>query len=111
MSLEDLNKKLHSRPEDSDPDQKEIIPPETGASLDPAAPIETPAAPEIPLGEAWGGNEKREEPVIPGVTFHKPLFRIPRSLLSLSVLSLSFRSVPEFSSKQVVGSLRPRMFR
>lgn len=89
MSLEDLNKKLHSRPEDSDPDQKEIIPPETEASLDPAAPIESPTAPEIPLGEAWGGNEKREEPVIPGVTFHKPLFRIPRKLaLALGALAL-----------------------
>ena len=75
MSLSDINEKLHSRSEEPKVKKEEVFPETPGTSTH-------PAAPDIPLtlGEAWGGNEKREEPVAPGLPSHNPLLRIPRKV-------------------------------
>lgn len=87
MSLEDINKKLHSRAADSDGGKQDGLLVTPGISALPTS--EPKPASDVPLGEAWGGEEKHEVPISPEVPLETPRFRIPRKLaIGLGIVAL-----------------------
>jgi|GEM_PF-739223 len=82
MSLADINEELHRRSQPSDAADGKAVPPAPSfsVSLKPATSEETP---DVPLGEAWGGQEKREELISSDETYHRPLLRIPKKVALL----------------------------
>lgn len=83
MSLEDINKKLHSR-DDDQVSEGSII-----ENLPTPPAVGLPESPEVPLGEAWGGDVKVAEPIISGAPVRNPFLRIPRKLvLTIAALAL-----------------------
>ncbi len=75
MSLTEVNEELHRRsreadptlPGDADTQSRSVLP----------EPTSVPVA-SVPLGDAWGGKETREEPVAPGMKFYNPIGHLPR---------------------------------
>lgn len=82
MSLARINEELHRQSRDT----------ETPMPGDPIRPIQPKSAlpdpvdaplPDVPLGDAWGGKEKRDEPVAPGLKSRNPFARLPKKVALL----------------------------
>lgn len=88
MSLENLNKELHSRV-DEEKLKEPVASPAALPTLPELEKVEKVA--EVPLGEAWGGEEKREVPIAVDTPLAQPsLFRIPKKLaLGLGIVALA----------------------
>ncbi len=89
MSLADINEDLHRRSREAEP----VMPGDPDPVIQPKSvlpePVEVPA-PVVPLGDAWGGKEKRDEPVAPGIKLHNPLARLPKKVvIFLGALALT----------------------
>lgn len=82
MSLADINEELHRRSRDAEtPMPGDPIQPIQPKSILPD-PVDTPL-PAVPLGDAWGGKEKRDEPVAPGLKLRNPFARLPKKVALL----------------------------
>lgn len=80
MSLADVNEDLHRRSREAEP----VLPGDPDPVIQPKSvlpdPVEAPA-PAVPLGDAWGGKEKHDEPVAPGMKLRNPLARLPKKVV------------------------------
>lgn len=77
MSLSEINEELHHRSQEAEV----VLPGESSPSIQPKSAIPEPTrvtAPEVPLGDAWNGTERREEPVAPGLKPRSPFVRLSR---------------------------------
>lgn len=77
MSLAEINEELHRQSRDVEtPLPGEPVQPIQPKSVLPD-PVEVPV-PAVPLGDAWGGKEQRDEPMAPGLKLRNPLARLPK---------------------------------
>ncbi len=90
MSLADINEELHRRSREAESSQSA----DSLAGIQPRSVLPEPVevtTPEVPLGDAWGGQERREEPIAPtGLRSHNPFARLPKKVaLFLGGLALT----------------------
>lgn len=89
MSLADVNEDLHRRSREAEP----ILPGDPEPVIQPKSILPDPVevtAPVVPLGDAWGGKEKHDEPVVPGEKLRNPLLRLPKKVaIFLGALALT----------------------
>lgn len=118
MSLAQINEELHRQSQDvATPMPGDPIQPIQLKSVLPD-PIDTPL-PAVPLGAAWGGKEKRDEPVAPGLKSRNPFARLPKKVaflwggiaLTLIVAGVIFKAggwlfVPENVQVTITGPKR-----
>ncbi len=78
MSLADINEEIHRRSRETEA----VAPGEAPRSAPPSImpPTSSEPIPEVPLGVAWGGQEKHDEPVAPGLKLRNPFSRLPKKI-------------------------------
>ncbi|MFZ1626569.1 MAG: hypothetical protein WAT81_02070, partial [Candidatus Moraniibacteriota bacterium] len=96
MSLADVNEDLHRRSREAEP----VLPGDPNPIIQPKSVLPDAVevtAPVVPLGVAWGGEEKHDEPIAPGMQPRNPLTRLPKKVVVLSgVIALALFAVGLF---------------